>query len=428
MTKKNVKFDWSEKEEASFQLLKQKLCSAPILALPEGSENFVVYCDASRKGLGAVLMQGEKVIAYASCQLKIHEKNYTTYDLELGAIVFALKIKEENFRTEDLCGMIKKLEQHTDGTLCLNVRSWKPCRDGPTGAVVVRVCVKLLACERGGHSQEVCLLCESGQELIIAIYFECSPSSSISTIKSLSSTLDEWCCLGSPRWHLECYGVGFDCGVRLGKRPSEPTSLLPSPSANTSAPSPSYAQSQSNTLHDTQASATSTTSQTKNASFHPMVTRSQLGISKPNLRYTFPVSTISPVLNTSILQMDPLADTRLDLLLMVGVDCDETFSPVVEPDTICTVLSLAASQHWLVHQLDVKNTFLHGKLSETVNMHHPPVILIHNIQIMFVFCRSLYMVLRRPLGPGFNGLLVMILDFVLLIVVVTLRSSFFSRF
>ncbi|GKB03154.1 putative reverse transcriptase domain-containing protein [Tanacetum coccineum] len=73
----------SEKAEAAFQLLKQKLCSAPILALPEGSENFVVYCDASRKGLGAVLMQREKVIAYASCQLKIHEKNYTTHDLEL---------------------------------------------------------------------------------------------------------------------------------------------------------------------------------------------------------------------------------------------------------------------------------------------------------------------------------------------------------
>ncbi|GJU23957.1 putative reverse transcriptase domain-containing protein [Tanacetum coccineum] len=79
-------------EEAAFQLLKQKLCSASILALPEGSENFVVYCDASRKGLGAVLMQREKVIAYASCQLKIHEINYTTHDLELGAVVFALKI------------------------------------------------------------------------------------------------------------------------------------------------------------------------------------------------------------------------------------------------------------------------------------------------------------------------------------------------
>nr|GEU90720.1 hypothetical protein [Tanacetum cinerariifolium] len=78
--------------EAAFQLLKQKLCSTPILALPKGSENFVVYCDASRKGLGAVLMQGEKVIAYASCQLKIHEKNSTTHDLELGAIVFALKM------------------------------------------------------------------------------------------------------------------------------------------------------------------------------------------------------------------------------------------------------------------------------------------------------------------------------------------------
>nr|GEW79415.1 putative reverse transcriptase domain-containing protein [Tanacetum cinerariifolium] len=66
--------------------------SAPILALPEGSEDFVVYCDASHKGLGAVLMQRENVIAYASRQLKIHEKNYTTHDLELGLVVFALKI------------------------------------------------------------------------------------------------------------------------------------------------------------------------------------------------------------------------------------------------------------------------------------------------------------------------------------------------
>ncbi|GJV26659.1 putative reverse transcriptase domain-containing protein [Tanacetum coccineum] len=92
LTQKSVKFEWGEKAEAAFQLLKQKLCSAPILALPEGSENFVVYCDASHKGLGAVLMQREKVIAYASRQLKVHEKNYTTHDLELGAVVFALKM------------------------------------------------------------------------------------------------------------------------------------------------------------------------------------------------------------------------------------------------------------------------------------------------------------------------------------------------
>ncbi|GJS80930.1 putative reverse transcriptase domain-containing protein [Tanacetum coccineum] len=87
LTQKNVKFDWGEKEEAAFQLIKQKLCSAPILALPRGSENFIVYCDASQKGLGVVLMQNEKVIAYASRQLKIHEKNYTTHDLELGAMI-----------------------------------------------------------------------------------------------------------------------------------------------------------------------------------------------------------------------------------------------------------------------------------------------------------------------------------------------------
>ncbi|GKB73539.1 putative reverse transcriptase domain-containing protein, partial [Tanacetum coccineum] len=92
LTQKKVKFEWGDKQEAAFQLLKQKLCSAPILALPEGSEDFIVYCDASKKGLGAVLMQREKVISYASCQLKIHEKNYTTHDLELGAVVFALKI------------------------------------------------------------------------------------------------------------------------------------------------------------------------------------------------------------------------------------------------------------------------------------------------------------------------------------------------
>ncbi|GKB62545.1 putative reverse transcriptase domain-containing protein [Tanacetum coccineum] len=92
LTQKKVKFEWGDKQEAAFQLLKQKLCSAPILALPEGSEDFIVYCDASIKGLGAVLMQREKVISYASRQLKIHEKNYTTHDLELGAVVFALKI------------------------------------------------------------------------------------------------------------------------------------------------------------------------------------------------------------------------------------------------------------------------------------------------------------------------------------------------
>ncbi|GJU48816.1 putative reverse transcriptase domain-containing protein, partial [Tanacetum coccineum] len=92
LTQKGVKFDWGEKEENAFQIIKQKLCSAPILALPEGIEDFVVYYDASHKGLGVVLMQKEKVIAYASRQLKIHEKNYTTHDLELGSVVFALKI------------------------------------------------------------------------------------------------------------------------------------------------------------------------------------------------------------------------------------------------------------------------------------------------------------------------------------------------
>ncbi|GKC32519.1 putative reverse transcriptase domain-containing protein [Tanacetum coccineum] len=81
-----------EDEDEAFQKLKQDLCTAPILALPEGPDDFVVYCDASLKGYGAVLMQRDKVIAYASRQLKTHEENYTTHDLELGAVVFALRL------------------------------------------------------------------------------------------------------------------------------------------------------------------------------------------------------------------------------------------------------------------------------------------------------------------------------------------------
>nr|GEU74606.1 reverse transcriptase domain-containing protein [Tanacetum cinerariifolium] len=92
LTQKNKKYISGKDQETTFQLLKQKLCKALILALPEGNDDFVVYCDASHQGLGAVLMQREKVISYASRQLKPHEENYTTYDLELGAVVFALKI------------------------------------------------------------------------------------------------------------------------------------------------------------------------------------------------------------------------------------------------------------------------------------------------------------------------------------------------
>ncbi|GKC90461.1 putative nucleotidyltransferase, ribonuclease H, partial [Tanacetum coccineum] len=92
LTQKSKTFNWGEEQELTFQTLKDKLCNAPVLALPDGPEDFVVYCDASGIGLGCVLMQRGKVIAYASRQLKIHEKNYTTHDLELGAVVFALKI------------------------------------------------------------------------------------------------------------------------------------------------------------------------------------------------------------------------------------------------------------------------------------------------------------------------------------------------
>ncbi|KAL0534041.1 hypothetical protein IC582_028318 [Cucumis melo] len=92
LTRKGTPFVWSPACESSFQELKQKLVTAPVLTVPDESGSFVIYSDACKKGLGCVLMQQGKVVAYASRQLKIHEQNYPTHDLELAAVVFALKI------------------------------------------------------------------------------------------------------------------------------------------------------------------------------------------------------------------------------------------------------------------------------------------------------------------------------------------------
>jgi hypothetical protein len=92
LLKKDNKFVWTPKCEESFQIIKKKLTTAPVLTLPDIHQDFVVFCDASRQGLGCVLMQNEKLIAYASRLLKPHEQNYPTHDLELAAVVHALKI------------------------------------------------------------------------------------------------------------------------------------------------------------------------------------------------------------------------------------------------------------------------------------------------------------------------------------------------
>src|SRR5664279_2804666 len=91
LLKKEKRFDWNEDCEASFQELKQRLVSAPVLCLPDLQKDFQVYCDASRRGLGSVLMQEGRVVAYASRQLKNHEKNYPMHDLELASVVHALR-------------------------------------------------------------------------------------------------------------------------------------------------------------------------------------------------------------------------------------------------------------------------------------------------------------------------------------------------
>ncbi|GJY00833.1 putative reverse transcriptase domain-containing protein [Tanacetum coccineum] len=157
LTQKKVKFVWGDKQEAAFQLLKQKLCSAPILALPEGSEDFIEYCDVSKKGLGAVLMQREKSSSVRSQDLEalsVRNQLLSDYDCDIryhqgkaNVVADALSRKErepplrkpENIKNEDIRGMLvgnaknpeairtEKLEPRADGTLCLNGRSWLPC-------------------------------------------------------------------------------------------------------------------------------------------------------------------------------------------------------------------------------------------------------------------------------------------------------------
>ena len=91
LLKKDKKFEWTEACEKSFQELIRKLTTAPVLIVPDIHKNFEVFCDASRKGLGCVLMQEGKVVAYASRQLRKHEENYPTHDLEMAAVIHALK-------------------------------------------------------------------------------------------------------------------------------------------------------------------------------------------------------------------------------------------------------------------------------------------------------------------------------------------------
>ncbi|GJX94805.1 putative reverse transcriptase domain-containing protein [Tanacetum coccineum] len=119
----NKTYVWGDKQDEAFRILKEKLCNAPVLALPDGPDDFVVYCDASKQGFGCVLMQRGKVIEYASRQLKKHEKNYTTHDLELGAVVFALKIwRHYLYRTKSVIYTDHKSLQYIFDQKDLNMR------------------------------------------------------------------------------------------------------------------------------------------------------------------------------------------------------------------------------------------------------------------------------------------------------------------
>nr|GEY24132.1 hypothetical protein [Tanacetum cinerariifolium] len=127
LTQKSKIFDWGEEHERAFKTLKDKLCNAPVLALLDELEDFMVYFNASGIGLGCVSIQRVKVIAYASRQVKIHEKNYTIHDLELGAIVFS-RAQEEAFDESMVLqkGLDETIKHKSDATLYYLDRIWVP--------------------------------------------------------------------------------------------------------------------------------------------------------------------------------------------------------------------------------------------------------------------------------------------------------------
>ncbi|GKA87058.1 putative reverse transcriptase domain-containing protein [Tanacetum coccineum] len=152
LTQKKVKFVWGDKQEAAFQLLKQKLCSAPILALPEGSEDFIAYCDASKKGFGRFGSVRSQDLEGTTCMepsarcllitkslLNLNLKELNMRATLLVGVLSTEARKPENIKNEDVGGMLventknpeeirtEKLEPRADGTLCLNGRSWLPC-------------------------------------------------------------------------------------------------------------------------------------------------------------------------------------------------------------------------------------------------------------------------------------------------------------
>ncbi|GJX32594.1 putative reverse transcriptase domain-containing protein, partial [Tanacetum coccineum] len=200
LTQKNKNYIWGEEQESAFQLLKQKLCEAPILALPEGNDDFVVYCDASLQGLGAVLMQREKVIAYASRQLKPHEENYTTHDLELGAVIFALKIWRHYLygtKTRDIQETTKKIvqiRQHSQAARDRQ-RSYANIRRKPLEFQVGnRVMLKVSPRKKGSKSsrleslkQKKQVVTEEGSSVAHNRYYASSYTDSDATLYSSSS-------------------------------------------------------------------------------------------------------------------------------------------------------------------------------------------------------------------------------------------------
>ncbi|GJV69016.1 putative reverse transcriptase domain-containing protein [Tanacetum coccineum] len=136
LTQKNVKFDWSEKAEAAFQLLKQKLCSAPIFSLPKGSEDFMVYCDASRKGLGPILMQSlQHILDHKELNMRQHRwlELLSDYDCEIryhprkANVVADALSRKEWIKPLRVRALVMTIEPRADGTLCMRNRSWIPC-------------------------------------------------------------------------------------------------------------------------------------------------------------------------------------------------------------------------------------------------------------------------------------------------------------